>query len=104
MPGPAPKEPSTRARRNKTATRATLKRHTKEAPSIPARAAGWHEMTAQWWADVWASPMSQEWDESDVHNIYLLAMVYDDIWTAESPRDRKEAAAEYRQQRKDLGL
>lgn len=104
MPGPAPKHPSARARRNKSATRATLTAHDNEIPVLPERDAGWHEMTRQWWGDVWASPMSPEWDDSDVHNMYLLAMIYDDIWRAESSTGRKEAAAEYRQQRKDLGL
>lgn len=104
MPGPAPKDPSVRARRNKTATRAVLKAHAGKVPPMPKREAGWHEMTKAWWADVWSSPMSPEWDDSDVHNIHILAMVYDDIWCATTARDRKDAAAEYRQQRKDLGL
>ena len=105
MSGPAPKHPSARARRNKTSTRATLSPvHDVEAPKLPSRPDGWHEMTVQWWADIWASPMSPEWDESDVHNVYLLAMIYDDIWTAEGARERAQAASEYRQQRKDLGL
>lgn len=105
MPGPAPKDPSTRARRNKTSTRATLTRdHDLEAPELPERPEGWHSMTKRWWADVWASPMAPEWDDSDKHNVYLLAMIYDDIWCAETPKERKDAAAEYRQQRKDLGL
>jgi len=105
MPGPAPKESSLRARRNKTATRATLVRdHHTTAPELPDRNDGWHSMTRKWWADVWASPMSPEWDESDQHNVYLLAMIYDDVWCAETPRERQQASAEYRQQRKDLGL
>lgn len=105
MPGPAPKDPALRARRNKSTTRATLTRnHMVETPELPERDAGWHSMTRQWWADVWASPMSPEWDESDVHNVYLLALIYDDTWTAETAGERQKAAAEYRQQRKDLGL
>lgn len=104
MPGPAPKHASTRARTNKAATRATLRPHSERAPELPERDESWHSMTAAWWSDVWSSPMSPEWDESDVHNVYILAAVYDHIWTAESARDRLAAAAEYRQQRKDLGL
>lgn len=61
-------------------------------------------MARQWWDDVWSSPMSPEWDDSDLHNVILCAMLYNDIWMAETPKDRKDAAAEYRLQRKDLGL
>lgn len=104
MPGPAPKNPSTRGRRNKPTTKATLRPHTKRAPAMPKRKLPWHAMTKQWWRDVWASPMSPEWDASDVHNVHILAAIYDDIWNAETPRERTQAAAEYRQQRKDLGL
>lgn len=72
-------------------------------PQLPGLG-GWHEMTLRWWADIWASPMSQEWDESDIHNVYVLAAVYNDIWTALSPTARKEAASEFRLQRANLGL
>lgn len=103
-PGPPPKDPSTRARRNKTTTRATLQPHTQRVPAMPKRKTAWHAMTKQWWRDIWRSPMSPEWDHSDIHNVYILAAVYNDIWTAETQRERQQAAAEYRQQRKDLGL
>lgn len=75
-----------------------------EAPQLPDRPAGWHPMTQMMWADIWASPMAEEWDESDIHNVYLAAMIYDDSWRAETARERKEAAGEYRLQRVDLGL
>lgn len=105
MPGPAPKHPSTRARRNKAATAATLQRPKRaKVPPLPDREPGWHPMTAEWWRDVWSSPMSPEWDDSDIHNVYICAAIYDDIWRAESSAGRKEAASEYRLQRKDLGL
>lgn len=64
----------------------------------------WHPQTEAWWNDVWTSPMSSEWDDSDFHNVVVLALLYDDIWTADSPRARKEALGEYRLQRADLGL
>ena len=64
----------------------------------------WHAQTVAWWADVWTSPMAAEWDTSDVHNVMALALLYDDIWSATSPKARKEAMAEYRLQRADLGL
>lgn len=99
------KDPSARARANKAATRATLIRQDDaEIPDLPERPAGWHELTTAWWEDVWSSPMSSEWDESDVHNVLIAAAVYDDMWTAETAKERKDAAAEYRLQRVDLGL
>lgn len=64
----------------------------------------WHEQTRAWWNDVWTSPMTSAWDDSDVHNVYVIALLYDDIWAATTPRERKDALAEYRQQRADLGL
>lgn len=101
MPAPK-KDASVRQRRNTASTAATLK----VAGRVPEMPAGveWHSMAVQWWEDVWSSPMSPEWDESDLHNVILCAMLYNDIWMAETPRDRKDAAGEYRLQRKDLGL
>lgn len=64
----------------------------------------WHPQTEAWWNDVWTSPMSDQWDDSDVHNLYLLALLYDDIWRAETSAMRAKAMAEYRLQRADLGL
>lgn len=65
---------------------------------------GWHDETKQWWHDVWSSPMSPEWDDSDIHNVVICAMLYNDVWIAETAKERKDAAGEYRLQRRDLGL
>ena len=102
MPAPK-KDSSVRQRRNSVTTAATLKVASRSVPEMPA-GVDWHDMAAQWWEDVWSSPMSPEWDDSDLHNVILCAMLYNDIWMAETPRDRKDAAGEYRLQRKDLGL
>lgn len=64
----------------------------------------WHPQTEAWWFDAWTSPMAMEWDDSDLHNMFVLALLYDDIWTADGAKARKEALAEYRLQRADLGL
>lgn len=104
MPGPQPKDPSTRARRNKVSTSATLKADAAiVAPELPEYH-GWHPMTLEWWRDIWASPMAPEFDESDRHGLFMLAMVVDDFWTAESATSRKEAAAEIRLQSQRFGL
>lgn len=64
----------------------------------------WHVQTEAWWNDVWTSPMAAEWDDSDLHNVMVVALLYDDIWTSDSPKGRKDALSEYRLQRADLGL
>lgn len=97
------KDPSVRQRRNKATSAATLNVVRRQIPAMPEGVA-WHSQAIAWWEDVWSSPMSPEWDESDLHNVVICAMLYNDIWMAETPKDRKDAAAEYRLQRKDLGL
>lgn len=73
-------------------------------PELPSRLDGWHEMTRRWWADVWASPMSSEWDDSDLHNLFICAALYDDMWCGATAKERKDAASEFRLQRTVLGL
>ena len=73
-------------------------------PRLPARPSGWHSQTESWWADIWASPMSNEWHESDIHNLFVCAMLYDDMWCGETATARQKAASEFRQQRAVLGL
>jgi len=103
MPGPAPKHASTRARRNKTATHAVLKADAAiVAPELPGT--DWHPLTIIWWRDIWASPMAPEYDESDRHGLYVLAALVNDFWTAPTARDRKDLAAELRQQGARFGL
>ena len=103
MPGPAPKHPSTRQRRNRTSTAATLAADpTLEAPALPTRI--WHEQTRAWWRDIWASPMAPEYDDSDRHGLFALAVLVDDFWRTEDAKLRKDIAAEIRQQRQCFGL
>lgn len=73
-------------------------------PLMPDRGHPWHPQTLAWWNDVWTSPMANEWDYSDLHNVFVVALLYDDIWMATSAKARKEALSEYRLQRADLGL
>lgn len=99
MPGPAPKHASVRARQNKTSTASTLRLvHDVKAPDLPD--GQWHEMTEAWWRDVWASPMAPEYDDSDRHGLFILAMLVNEFWE----RPTREAAAEIRLQRQAFGL
>jgi hypothetical protein len=103
MPGPDPKHPSTRARRNKTATAATLRAdHAIQAPELPGDE--WHPLTLAWWRDIWASPMAPEYDDSDRHGLFVLAQLVEDFWRAETVTQRKDLAAELRQQGQRFGL
>lgn len=78
-----------------------------EKPKLPKRANGtgmWHWLTKEWWADVWASPMAREFDKSDWHGLFALAMLVNDFWTAETPKERQAASAEIRLQAVRFGL
>lgn len=91
MPGPLPKPSSSRQRRNKSASKATLTLAIKhDVPELPEPQEWigcpfssdsdfyyepeWSEPVRQWWEDIWTSPMSNEFHESDVHGLYQAAM------------------------------
>lgn len=100
MASDIPKPAGTRARRNKASTHTTLTAvHDVEAPSLPD-GREWHGQTLAWWADVWASPMAPEYDVSDLHGLFLLAVLVDDFWQ----RPSQQLAAEIRLQRQCFGL
>lgn len=87
-------------RRNKTTSRATLSPvHDVEAPELPDDRM-WHPQTLKWWNDTWASPMAPEYDPSDVHGLFVLAVLIDDFWV----RPTWALAAEIRLQRQCFGL
>jgi len=105
MPGPAPKDPKLRQRRNKKSTRATLARNVeprKRAPSLPDRGNGqeWHKLTKAWWRDLWHSPMADEYLRADEHALFRLAVLIDMFWLDPT----KELAGEIRLQQQAFGL
>ncbi len=104
MPGPLPKAPQLRQRRNRTSTAATLPAEAEplEAlPDLPMRGRRkWHAFTLAWWEDVRRSPMADELLRSDLHGLYLLADLVDQYWRKPSVT----LAAEIRQQRQCFGL
>jgi hypothetical protein len=102
MPGPNPK--NNPARRNATSTRAHLSVvHDVQAPLLP-KGRDWHWQTESWWRDIWASPMAPEFDDSDKHGLFALAMLVDDFWVADSASERAKLSAEIRLQRQCFGL
>src|SRR3546814_138820 len=103
MPGPTPTDPSTRARRNRTSTAATLQADPSiEAPGLPY--GSWHAMTLAWWRALWSSPMAPEFEHSDTPGLFALAMLVEDFWNADTSTQRREAAAEIRLQSQRFGL
>jgi len=104
MPGPTPKHPSTRARKNRTSTNAILtEEHDVKRPPLP-KGVEWHPMTLAWWRDIWASPMAPEFLKADIHGLFQLALLNNDYWLAETPSQRIAIAAEMRQQGQRYGL
>ncbi len=105
MPGPNPKDPSLRARRNKTATRATLK--PQDNPDIPELPKGtrWYPQVRDWWQRTWSSPMVPEWTESDTDGLYICAKLMQQFWNPKTPPSVcKQLAAEIRQILGQCGL
>ena len=87
------------ARRNTSTTKAMLvANHDVKTPELPER--HWHSQTLLWWADLWSSPMAPEYDESDIHGLFVLAVLVDAFWTEPS----QALAAEIRLQRQCFGL
>lgn len=100
---PTPKDPSVRARRNKSTTRAVLSPdHDIEAPPLP-EGIDWHELTKRWWADIWSSPMAPEYTESDINGLFRVAMLYNDFWTADTAKARAEAQVRLEKADTDYG-
>lgn len=79
--GPPPTDPAKKTRTNKTSTNAKL--FAVENPEIPPmpspedwvkRLDGqsyWNPAVIKWWTDIWSSPMSGEFSQSDIHGLYL---------------------------------
>lgn len=116
MPGPTPKDPKIRQRRNKVSTARTftddspslIQGEGKSAtyPELPQRKRKWRAETIAWWEDLWKSPMASEFIECDLHQLYLLADLMDEYWRV-LPKDlakKKELASEIRLQRQCFGL
>lgn len=109
MPGPPPKDPKLRQRRNKVATRATLTVPAGDAqlagrisPTLPKREKGevpWHEETERFWREVWSSPMAAEFLPADVPGLVLLAKLVDKFNYGDA-----SLASEIRLQRQCFGL
>ena len=89
MPGPPPKDPRMRQRRNRVSTAATLPAMGdpagvigRLAPELPVRIAPeppWHPLTLAFWKEVWASPMAAEYIACDVPGLVNVARLQDAV-------------------------
>lgn len=110
MPGPQPKDPSQRRRRQKTSTHTSLVPLTGRVvvPKLPPCdiAAGWHPVVKQWWVEIWSSPMAAVWQRTDYANI-LRVIELENLFRYCDPTDTRGKAmlaAEIRLQMRELGL
>lgn len=104
MPGPRPKDPELRVRRNKASTHDILDPNERvKAPALTKDILGVEHIRPQvhrWWRVVWRSPMAPRWLEADVEVLYLIATLRNKFVGDPTPT----LAAEIRQQEARLGL
>lgn len=102
MPGPPPKDPALRQRRNRPSTATTLPPESacrrRRVPPLPP--GEWSEGTLAWWSDLWRSPQATRWTKAMLHELVMLARIRERWVKTGDPRD----AAEYRMHRRDFGL
>lgn len=93
MPGPHPKDPGTRQRTNKASTRAVLSAVVDHSvpPLPPAKdwigdpssdesgIVDWSPAVKAWWETIWTSPMSNEFHDSDMPQLYLGAFYLEQV-------------------------
>lgn len=76
------KDPSVRARRNKSSTRRTLSAdHDVSAPPLPViDGVEWQPITHLWWADLWASGMAPEYLDVHRYGLFRVAMLFNQFF------------------------
>ncbi|WP_048890668.1 hypothetical protein [Mycobacterium heckeshornense] len=73
-------------------------------PQLPAYC-DWHPAVVDFWESAWRSPMPQEWDESDRHNLLMAALAMQTAWDPQTrPTARATAMAECRLILRECGL
>ena len=105
MPGPLPKDPTLRQRRNKSTTRAMLPAeagHRERRPRLPELEEGdsWHPMACRFWAAIWSSPMSFTFLRADEQSLFRLLILVNKFWKTGS----LNVAREIRMLEREFGL
>lgn len=78
--GPAPKDPSQRARRNKPSGPELRVIETEPAPQPPLPGGDWHPQTVAWWAMWRDSPLAPEFTANDWSELMDTAVIHSDFW------------------------
>lgn len=100
---PMPK--NVRARTNRSSSAATLSVITDaKIPELLPREVDWHSMTRRWWRELWRSPMSSEYGETDLQQLFQVALLVQDFWTAPDAKSRNEARLRIEKAEADFGL
>jgi len=105
VPGPPPKNPATRQRRNKSASKALLPPEESPIDEIPklsdfGDSVDWHPLTLRWWLDIWESPLSSEFLRADLGSLIRLAILVNSFWL----KLDLETAREIRLLEREFGL
>lgn len=104
MPGPLPKKPEIRQRRNRSASRALLPADQPRlrAPRLPARPDGkvWHVMARRFWQTIWSSPVHLEFIRADEPALLRLVFLVDSFWRS----GNLAVAKEIRMLEREFGL
>lgn len=82
MPGPVPKQPGQRRRRNRQPAGTKLLPaggRVGPTPPLGKRPGGgsWLKSTREWWRVLWASPMATEYQDADAWTLRRVAFMYD---------------------------
>jgi hypothetical protein len=124
MPGPAPKNPATRQRRNKQSTNAKLSlvvNHevppmpdaddwigqitSSDGNEVPDAPVQWSDAVETWWESIWSSPMSNEYHDADIHQLYLACFYLQQTLNPYlKMSDRLNASKSYEATIKNFGL
>jgi hypothetical protein len=110
-----PKDPDVRQRRNKAATAAELsppgspELSKVKIPPLNAKQlgikGGIKPQVREWWNDAWRSPMAPRWLKTDMHVLYLCALLRQQIaMFAIEGKPVATLAGELRQQERRVGL
>jgi len=112
MPGPVPKPPGLRQRRNRVSTRSLLpsasesrKRRVPQLPKRDSLTEKWHPKVIEWWNSVWKSPMAAEFLDADMRGgLYVLAELKQQWYSTGDPKVLVALSSEIRQQEVRFGL